>query len=320
MFCHKLTQLRESKDLNKKQMAEELGLQYMTYCRYENGEREPGYDVLLSIAEYFNISVDSLIGNDMKFTICPHDDDSAKIKCPVCGYEKVHFVRSSGVDFGDETSCGCAVEFKCACGHVFYHVFETYNSNTFSLYSDKDSVLSELPAARKADLRAASPEYDAAEFRRKYHRIDAHGKKLLNSILDLEYQRCLDNGKKETFIFRRLSANKASAGCGYDLSNADEWKEIEVIDTSEARQADFAVEIEGESMMPEFADGDIVYVQLTKNVPVGKTGLFMQNGKGYVKKCGEDRLISVNEEYDDIYPDDGNIECIGLVIGVAEFP
>lgn len=35
---------------------------------------------------------------------------------------------------------------------------------------------------------------------------------------------------------------------------------------------------------------------------------------------GDDRLISFNAVYDDIYPEDGEIKCVGRVIGVAKLP
>lgn len=123
---------------------------------------------------------------------------------------------------------------------------------------------------------------------------------------------------KPVFTFRRLSSNKASAGCGYDLNDPDQWKSIEVVDTPEARQADFAVEVEGRSMEPDYLDGDIVYISLASEVPVGQVGLFIQNGRGYIKEAGEGRIISRNPEYDDIFPENGDIECKGRVIGVAE--
>ena len=89
---------------------------------------------------------------------------------------------------------------------------------------------------------------------------------------------------------------------------------------SEARAADFAVEIDGHSMEPDYNDGDIVYIALANDVEIGQVGLFMQKGKGFIKEKGDSYLISRNPNYDDIYPDDGEITCIGRVIGVAELP
>ena len=116
-------------------------------------------------------------------------------------------------------------------------------------------------------------------------------------------------------IQMRKHLNKAAAGFGYDLSSEDEWSEITVIDTPQARAADFAVEVDGDSMLPDFHDGDIVLIKLDSDVQVGKVGLFVHDGKGYIKERGKKCLISRNPEYPNI---EGEARCIGLVIGVAE--
>jgi transcriptional regulator with XRE-family HTH domain len=155
---------------------------------------------------------------------------------------------------------------------------------------------------------------------KKYRTLDEYGKEVVESVLDIEAKRCEAAKRQPVFTFRRLSEHKVSAGCGFDLNDPDQWKEIDVLDTAEARQADFAVEVEGASMEPDYYDGDIVYISLASEVPVGKVGLFIQNGKGFIKEAGKDRIISRNPEYDDIFPSDGDIECKGLVIGLAELP
>lgn len=116
-------------------------------------------------------------------------------------------------------------------------------------------------------------------------------------------------------IQMRKHLNKAAAGFGYDLSSEDEWTEITVIDTPQARAADFAVEVDGDSMLPDYHDGDIVLVKRDPDVPVGEVGLFVHDGMGYIKERGKKCLISRNPEYPDI---EGEAQCIGLVVGIAE--
>lgn len=118
----------------------------------------------------------------------------------------------------------------------------------------------------------------------------------------------------------RKHINKAAAGSGYDLSDRDQWGRVKVIQTDEAEQADFVVEVDGDSMLPEYSDGDLVFIVFCEDVEVGAVGLFRQNGKGFIKQKGQDRLISINPDYPDIFPEDGEIVCIGKVIGVAEIP
>lgn len=116
-------------------------------------------------------------------------------------------------------------------------------------------------------------------------------------------------------IQMRKHLNKAAAGFGYDLSSEDEWAEITVLDTPQARSADFAVEVDGDSMEPDYHSGDIVLVKRDPDVPVGEVGLFVHDGMGYIKERGKKCLISRNPDYPDI---EGEARCIGLVIGVAE--
>lgn len=324
MLNEKLKMLRESKNLNKKQMAKELNIPYMTYCRYENGEREPNNDMLIKIAEYFQTSVDYLVGNTIRFDCYPHDLGNT-IKCPICSNDKIGVSRCFGVDFNNSNSYGCAVEMKCSSGHTFYYVFESLNKKTYGIRFD--STTTTINPIGNDDILYDSgfsnvdfSDLDEIDFKRKYFELDPFGKKAVSVILDAEYERCENISKQPVFMFRKLSANKASAGTGFDLNNPDEWKEIEVVDTPEARQADFAVEVEGASMEPDYYDGDIVYISLASEIPVGQAGLFIQNGKGYIKEAGDGCIISRNPDYDDIFPADGDIECKGRVIGIAELP
>ena len=39
----------------------DLNMNQNTISRYENGEREPGIKEIISIAEYFNVSIDYLL-------------------------------------------------------------------------------------------------------------------------------------------------------------------------------------------------------------------------------------------------------------------
>ena len=58
----RLKELRKKKGISQLRLATELNTTQNTISRYETGEREPGIDELIKIADYFNGSVDYLIG------------------------------------------------------------------------------------------------------------------------------------------------------------------------------------------------------------------------------------------------------------------
>lgn len=57
-----LKALRKTKKLTQAEVAEELGIETNTYSRYENGTRSPSIDVLNKLADYFDTTVDYIIG------------------------------------------------------------------------------------------------------------------------------------------------------------------------------------------------------------------------------------------------------------------
>lgn len=57
-----LKKLRENKGLSQMQLALKLGLNQNTISRYENGEREADYQTLIMLADFFDVSIDYLIG------------------------------------------------------------------------------------------------------------------------------------------------------------------------------------------------------------------------------------------------------------------
>ncbi len=62
MYELKLKTIRLSKNITQKQLATEVGLTEAAIQNYENERRKPNYDVLISIADYFDVSIDYLVG------------------------------------------------------------------------------------------------------------------------------------------------------------------------------------------------------------------------------------------------------------------
>ena len=58
----RLRELRRQRRISQVRLAMELNVSQNTICRYETGEREAGYAMLIRIADYFDVSVDYLLG------------------------------------------------------------------------------------------------------------------------------------------------------------------------------------------------------------------------------------------------------------------
>lgn len=54
--------LRNMQGLTQEQAAEGQGITYRSYRRYETGEREPTASVLVQIADFYDVSLDYLVG------------------------------------------------------------------------------------------------------------------------------------------------------------------------------------------------------------------------------------------------------------------
>ncbi|MBQ9461186.1 MAG: helix-turn-helix transcriptional regulator [Clostridia bacterium] len=63
----RLKSLREENKKTMAQVARDLGIPYTTYVNYEKGEREPNSETLILLADYFNCSIDYLIGWDKEY-------------------------------------------------------------------------------------------------------------------------------------------------------------------------------------------------------------------------------------------------------------
>ena len=58
----RIRDLREDSDRTQAQTAELLYMQREVYRRYETGEREPPFAIMIQIADLYNVSLDYLAG------------------------------------------------------------------------------------------------------------------------------------------------------------------------------------------------------------------------------------------------------------------
>ena len=100
----------------------------------------------------------------------------------------------------------------------------------------------------------------------------------------------------------------ASAGTGEFLDNG--YYEMTEITDSVPKNAGFGVRIHGDSMLPRYTDGQIVWVDPTTELRSGEIGIFYLDGDAYCKKIEKKgnklSLISLNKKYAPIQISEGS--------------
>ena len=67
ILANRLRKLREERGLTQKELAQALGLSSKsTITNYEQNDRDPDYGTLIKIANYFEVSIDYLLGQKDK--------------------------------------------------------------------------------------------------------------------------------------------------------------------------------------------------------------------------------------------------------------
>ena len=59
---NRLLELRKSRGYTQIKVALDLNLNQNSVSRYEKGERDAGYALLIQFAEYYNVSIDYILG------------------------------------------------------------------------------------------------------------------------------------------------------------------------------------------------------------------------------------------------------------------
>lgn len=119
----------------------------------------------------------------------------------------------------------------------------------------------------------------------------------------------------DNVIFIDTYTQSASAGTGQYLDD-DSFQRLGYPADRVPVNTDFAVPVAGDSMEPEYSDGDIVFVERSEDVAFGDIGLFVLNGEGFIKICDPKGLISLNPAYSPIkINDDCSFKTIGKILG-----
>ncbi len=62
VFSERLKNLRLEFGLSTRELGRKIGVANASICRWENGERTPNIETLITLAKFFNVSTDYLCG------------------------------------------------------------------------------------------------------------------------------------------------------------------------------------------------------------------------------------------------------------------
>lgn len=142
-----------------------------------------------------------------------------------------------------------------------------------------------------------------------YQTLDKYGQKTVDTVCLLEKERVDALAKEDAAKIVEFSSLRNSerfipryttpsaAGINVPLDGAE--FEMILVDDSVPKDADYAVDIQGDSMYPYIHDGDMVYVKKDAELSIGDVGIFCVDGAMYCKQyyVGDDgslMLVSAN--------------------------
>lgn len=236
------------------------------------------------------------------------------------GYTQEELAKLLGV------TKGAVANYEIETSHpkepIMYKLIEILKVDANYLFQD----CVKLPKERN-DVTLA--EYKIIE---KYRFISAHspdGAKVVDAVLDREHsiagrikaqndyiERTKEDSLQDDASIRLINYyyRLASAGTGQIVFDMPPTKKIEIPDVPEYRKVDYAIGVNGDSMKPEYDDGDTLLIEMTEEIEIGETGIFLVDNESYVKRLGSNELISLNPEYENI-PLTENSRCMGKVVG-----
>ena len=151
-----LSSLRRERGLSQRKVSEDLGISQALLSHYENGVREPRFDFVVRVCDYYGVSADYFFGRTAEKTY----DDKVFLECPDPSFRAsldlaADFIKEAG-DAGGEALRSAAAEylerfFSCAL-HGLREPYAPYEP-------EYDAELKRAEAAFLAEARAL---YDSA--------------------------------------------------------------------------------------------------------------------------------------------------------------
>ena len=155
----------------------------------------------------------------------------------------------------------------------------------------------------------------------RFHRLNTGHKIAVEKMADsLLYAQKVENHREVRQL--KLMDRPLAAGIGDPTEFEEESEPIFVYASDDADRADYVFKVNGDSMTPDFKDGDLVFVQslpIGSRMSYGDVGAFIVGNEMYIKEYEEDGLHSINPNYPVLrFGDEESVYLIGRVLSVMD--
>lgn len=308
-FAYNLKRIRTHLGYKQADLAEELHMSQQAIAKWESGKAEPSISTLRDISTLLNCSIDELLGID---------DSNPNDKLDG-GYRATIREDHSPVMKNFEKMCLTLDEVTLDRIHTILYSLRRLEKNPVLTIEDKQYLFActaeiigriELYTDR---LRTAEEFNETINFSEQNKLFINKELEVLKDITNIVMpQKKSDN---QNTIILPIFKTPASAGSGSLLYDDTPIEYINVKKSSQTLAADYILKVRGDSMEPQFYDGDYVLIKITERILVGEIGIFILNGESYIKKMGDGELISLNSTYLPIkLHENDDIRCVGKVL------
>lgn len=157
----------------------------------------------------------------------------------------------------------------------------------------------------------------------KYTALDAHGKYVVDLVINAEYERCVaQDASAEAAEIIPLRCYSSPAAAGAPLYAESDYDVVDYPAALVPEGTSYALGISGRSMEPTIPDGCTVFVRKTDDIRSGDIVIAWVDGEGTVCKraivAGDriTKLESINRDYPDIKGSDlDGLRIYGKVLG-----
>lgn len=154
-----------------------------------------------------------------------------------------------------------------------------------------------------------------------FHKLTTgHKVAVENMIENLIYAQKLESFREVRQLL--LVDRPLAAGVGDPTEFEEETEPIFVYASDDADRADYVFKVNGDSMLPDFHDGDMVFVQslpLGSHLSFGEIGAFITGNEMFIKEYEEDGLHSLNPSYPVMhFNEEESVYLIGRVLSVMD--